>query len=799
MGIVQVFIVLAVIYCIAKIWSLSNKVNDLQRIVNKWYADDKTVSDTKLSDIQSHDDQSLWLGELKNDQHIYMSEQNNTPEQSIIRYWTNDTIDEKPHLHDPKKPHHVDDSKPYTNEAKPYGISSSQQHPLRVRMSDNRPVKVWSLLILLWIGWLMTYAIINNRISDLVKIILGLVSGWLIMYVWDRTLPRYGTPSHILIWLGSWVISLILILAYTLYARDSSYVIVWLIIQYIYSAYLAHKHTNQRLFALSYIYSVITPLWLDAWNVSILRFVGVMSSVTACFASMMGWKYTRYIGLWASAVYWVYFWINWSLPALSLPVLGTLVVYLWYQLYEMRTQTNRKLYTENGFTALSYVAYIIIFPSQFFINVVLLLLLAWVYVYLWLQNLQKQEFAHYLMYMYWLIVLSITYLSFSWSILTIWYILIVSWLIGVSIFTMRSERYVWLLSILHIIPLISLYIESVRMYNTQWFDWLVLLLIVYAWALQCVSILSKKYINPMSNIGRVYDILSVFMIVCSIWLHFDWSLRIIMYQALVIVVLWLYYTFRSPWFGISSTLPMTLIPLLLLATGYERVLDIPVFLMYMWVVGLCVAHYFIHDKKYTLFVWALWLIALYDGLAHLIPHDYLAIAYGIIGTILYWFVPQVRSVGLWGIAVAVAMTTSHLLWNSVSDLMTLLMSWLLCIVLRHIHQKSDYQSIYDYGYFGAMCMYVWLFVRKIADMYTEQAMIWTLIIYTIIWLYFFITHHSQEQKNIWTAIILWVILRIFTVELWTMSLIAKIITCLIVWALLISSWFINKKHLVPKE
>lgn len=92
-------------------------------------------------------------------------------------------------------------------------------------------------------------------------------------------------------------------------------------------------------------------------------------------------------------------------------------------------------------------------------------------------------------------------------------------------------------------------------------------------------------------------------------------------------------------------------------------------------------------------------------------------------------------------------------------------------------------------------------VRDTTD--ADTAIVAMLIIFIIIGIGFYIygkLHSNKQYSHIGTAIILSVIARVLIVELWQMTLIMRIITCIVIGGLLVASGFVwNKKKEVIDE
>lgn len=173
--------------------------------------------------------------------------------------------------------------------------------PILKWLSTDWPMKLGAFLVLLAFGWLTTYAFINNWIGPMGRIVLGLVSGVLIVGLGEWRIRKFNQQGAIFMDLGGAVILVSLFAARNVY--DFFTPLTALIAMFAVAAYLACasvRHKNSPLAIVALLMGAAAPLLINSPNpdfTGLFSYLFVLCSGTLWVLQLTKWKVLPFLAL----------------------------------------------------------------------------------------------------------------------------------------------------------------------------------------------------------------------------------------------------------------------------------------------------------------------------------------------------------------------------------------------------------------------------------------------------------------------------------------------------------------------
>lgn len=351
---------------------------------------------------------------------------------------------------------------------------------------------------------------------------------------------------------------------------------------------------------------------------------------------------------------------------------------------------------------------------------------------------------------------------------------------------------------------------------------LILWLILAMWCYMLLAHRSTADDKGTTSLDYAMPIFAGFLLYLGVCATFEWNVRIIILEwialaaALVGSIIHLHKSQYLTLWLISTTIAF----LFLIAQWIFR--DIGLFWLVLWLIAILACYLVLSHKLRSndtatedTFSWILttWAIVLtYLSVPYIISSDYYTLSYTIISMMIYFvwsriWNPYQSNKLYYSWLIMIPMIASVWLLDNNNTFVVTLSSLLLSISILWLKFDNEDHELMGTGwylYYALGLVYFWMFgysgVSDISD--ASTAIVVMLIVFTMIGIGFYIygkLHNNKQYSHIGTAIIIGIIARVLIVELRQMALIMRIVTCLVIWGMLVASGFIgNTKKEIEK-
>ncbi len=168
-------------------------------------------------------------------------------------------------------------------------------------------MKLGALLLLLALGWFVTYAFANNWIGPIGRITIGTIVGAIIMQIGNTLIPKKPVPGQTLAVLGGVMILTTIFAArsfYDFFTPASALLIMSIVI--VGMAIIGVFHNARSVAILALLGGAAAPILVDAPTtneLALLSYVFLLNLGTIIVASLRGWRSMNLIALIITAIY----------------------------------------------------------------------------------------------------------------------------------------------------------------------------------------------------------------------------------------------------------------------------------------------------------------------------------------------------------------------------------------------------------------------------------------------------------------------------------------------------------------
>jgi hypothetical protein len=696
------------------------------------------------------------------------------------------------------------------------------------------PMKVWWLVLILWIGWFLMYAVQNNRISPMMRIVLWIITSLCMIWFWRIKSDQYPIQWSYLIWLWSatYIISILIWFKFFWFFWAPLWLLL-IALQYCINWYISYKKNNHWMNDVSLFFSLIAPFLFSIGNIDLifLFFYLWAHLIWNIFISII-WNRTvsRICNVFYLIVY-VFIWLSISLLSMWNGIIISIITLLviWSTLVELYIENKKQqwfslsqlmciaAYWIGLFWYIALLYYNSVLSSSIYASLLLIF-----FIWYWAIRYQFSSQNKQNLYSLLIAVLSIlflwwlTYQQFAWTEwLTVISALLI-WAIQITVTAVtKEEKSIDYTSFLRIIPFILL------VYNYSFWDASYLLSVYSTVMILCgVSYWFRVLFNN-KNISKRYMMAGIALLHFWIINQFTWSVRIIVLEWILIVLTLMAYIVQiRKTIYLSTFLALHTLPIYFILIQWIKYDTTLFWLIVSMIIILGITIYLSNkmnsennteEDLLSKIIIGLWVIYVYLSIQYIIPKEFFTISYTLLWMMLYLIHTRYVTNAwtnnlLYASYMAIPIMTS--IWLNTqtmnNEITTILSSLLLSISLfRIIGDNKDNPEIQSKWYimYAFMFLYFWIFSYNSSKLMTspQNAIVILLIIFAFIGVTMYILwkrHDNKQYRTIGAAIIIWVILRVLWVELRKMNIIMRIITCLVIWSLLVWSGFLGNK---PKD
>lgn len=703
------------------------------------------------------------------------------------------------------------------------------------RFRQDWPMKVGGLVFILWVGRFLSYAIQNNRISPAMRVALGVITSIAMIGFGRYTMPKQTLQWSYLVWLWSAVYVLSIYIWFKFFGFFGVPLGLGLIaLQYFVMAFLSHKSNNHWINDVSLFFSMISPfLFSDgSWNIIWLFWYLSIHLLGNIFVSYShNRSASRLMGVLYLGIYGVLSLLDpsiWNPIVLSM-LIGLVTILSVFEVVIIRVKNNGYSIVQLislsllwvwlfwYITSLSLTNHI---DSALYSSILLCYFVG--YGLLWYIFSISNKQNSYSGIVWILSVLFLAWLSY-YHLSGVWLLLasiIIAWAVqSLVAITTKDKAIVRYTSISRIIPFFLLaynydFGDLSNYYLTSIYTWAVLM-----WWL--AFLFSRfTYEKYLINTFIVVGIWLLYFWLCN---SFDELTRIVALESVSVLWILIWFIIHCKkeeflfWSMISIILPSLYLFYEWISKDFNlfSLLRIIIWIVFVWVYLANKLESINKAEEISLqnILSSIWLWFIYLSVLYIIPNQYYTLSYTVLSMLIY--LCGTRLLDFYGTSklkyswfMIVPILSSLMLlrwWDAFMLILTNLLLTISLFWLKFDNEDEESDAIMWYIFYGFSLLYFWIFwfvsAREFSD--SASAIVIMLIVFTIIWIIFYIhgkKQNSTQYRNIWAAIILWVIGRVLVVELRQMSLIMRIITCLIIGGLLVASGFIgNKKKDIPLE
>ena len=172
---------------------------------------------------------------------------------------------------------------------------------------DDWLMKLGAFLLLLALGWFVTYAFVNNWIGPMGRITLGILAGAGIMVTGNYIIPKKRNPGQVLVVLGGIMVLLTIFaarVAYDFFTPISALAMMSVVV--VGMATIAVLHNAKSIAILALIGGAAVPILIkspDPQYLLILSYIFVLNLGTILVAALRGWRDMIFLALIMTGIY----------------------------------------------------------------------------------------------------------------------------------------------------------------------------------------------------------------------------------------------------------------------------------------------------------------------------------------------------------------------------------------------------------------------------------------------------------------------------------------------------------------
>ena len=155
-------------------------------------------------------------------------------------------------------------------------------------------MKLGAFLLLLALGWFVTYAFVNNWIGPMGRIALGILAGAAIMVSGHLVIPKHRAPGQVLAVLGGVMILLTIFAGRSMYDFFTPFTaLIMMSVVVVGMAVIAIVHNAKSVAILALLGGAAVPILVSSGThnyLALLSFIFVLNLGTIFVASMRGWR-----------------------------------------------------------------------------------------------------------------------------------------------------------------------------------------------------------------------------------------------------------------------------------------------------------------------------------------------------------------------------------------------------------------------------------------------------------------------------------------------------------------------------
>ncbi len=168
-------------------------------------------------------------------------------------------------------------------------------------------MKLGAFLLLLAVAWFVNFSFVHNWIGPTARIVLGIISGWLI-FLWGYwQIPKYKVPGQVLVGTGGTMVLATLFAARNIYAMLSpSMTLLFMSMVIVVLAVAATLRTSVAIAYLALLGGAIVPFLIDSPTTdytSLLIYVLLLNIGMFVGVAFRGWRHIIFAALTITALY----------------------------------------------------------------------------------------------------------------------------------------------------------------------------------------------------------------------------------------------------------------------------------------------------------------------------------------------------------------------------------------------------------------------------------------------------------------------------------------------------------------
>lgn len=692
------------------------------------------------------------------------------------------------------------------------------------------PMKLWWLLLLMGLWWFVMYAIDNNWISPLVRVI-GVAGLWLlcvIFWIWKMKSYPVQSPYLIGVWSSIYIVAIFLgSKIFDLYSLPLA--LLFVLIQYAWMLYLSYRYHTVWLAIIGLFYSLLAPLLLSNGSgdtMMLFVYIAINALAWGAIAFMNSSDAGRLCVLLCVSFYTVLFW--WEVTSswvLFTIVLGLALCSAGAEIIPLVLSRSRNALSSVSLVTLSTALLVIgmsiygsLMISEVLVSTLAVVLAILLVALRWQYSMTHKQDGYSIVIGWWslLIMISLLYyylvgVSFALGLIIVWgFVLFV-----VSYVTKNMQLLKWLYGVF-IIPFgmaMVMYLldnATVGIMLTTWYT----LVIISVWLLLWGRAVCRQY--ALHDLA-LFSFASIVVLLCTLAIQLDGYVYLLslLLVSVAIVGICLWYRIDSRYSLYHTILPLVIL-VLVIFWNYDMSVD-------GYLAGLLL-----------LSVWVL--VWLYVGLktwwkvALNIRELHMQIGFCFCLALLYLVVPYGFEIGktlarlgisclVYGIATRYfPLFDDNKMWYLWFFAPVVLASWgtitnpflasitSICCVCVALFLDRDTKDEYASKFPTMVYLYHWLalwFVGRAVyspiEYYVshEMSIAILLIVFVLIALWYYSygkVHNNAEYRMIGAIVFVWVVGRLGMVELRQMSMVMRIVVLVVIGGIMISSGFLGNKE-----
>ena len=701
------------------------------------------------------------------------------------------------------------------------------------RFKIDRPMKVWWLLFVLWIWWFVSYAIQNNRISPELRIGMSILVGLLMIWFGCYQTTKQPVQWSYLIGIGSAVYVVSIFLWLKIFGFFGVPLGLWLVaLQYVRMAYFSHRYKNHRLNDVWLFFSMISPfLFSDgSGNVVWLFTYLVIHLIWSTVIWLLNKRSrSRFMNVLYLALYIILGYLSSAAKMSLYPIIGmvsglvamfsVVEIYSWVIKRSIWSTIQYAIVVWSGLIMFIYTASLYQYHADVVLANIMMVLCLLLYGWLWYAHsmMTKQSVYSVMVWMFAILFAwSLAYHNLSGMSLLLSSILIFGIVMINVMYITKDQDSIRITSILGSIPLgmwlyqLSLHIGIGNIpYLVSVYTAFVVMVIL--------AFIARYLFADNKSLMISFWVVSLWLLYHGLSMNFDGYMRITVLAVvwLLLILLW-YIVKTSRILYIAFSLFAFALPLIYMSAYW-----LEYNIMLLWcagavLVGLTLATSLTYSltsqygrEESYLLSWLYWLILvlLHLSVVYMIHTDWYTLSYTIlalliygVGTRMWWFFGRAKMI--YSLFLVVPLVTSIGLLDATNFIQTLstiiLSASFLWMRVDNNKVVSQNRLWYVYYFFFLLSLGTSIVSFSQDIIQYQEIVVILLIAFSALWLVFYIAgkkYNHMQHRIIWTVLLLAVIARIFFVELWLLSLVMKIVVCLVIGTLMIVSWFVGNKKI----